>query len=334
MKITPKISVIMPAYNVESYIEKAVDSVLKQTFTDFELLLVNDGTKDESVAKTELFLEDKRVQWLHKENGGLSDARNFGLQRAQGEYIYFMDSDDWIEPNLLEVALQNIKHYDLIVFGYQLDSENASGELIQTERVTSENQIFEKGKTQKAFSEKQLGLLGYAWNKLYKHQFLKENDFWFPKGISLVEDILFNAQVYTKTANIVFLDQALYHYINRPVTTLIKTFHANSFSLYLEKDRVLNHFLSAWNFPEAEKNKVLANSLMSGLRYCANNLFAFKNNLSAKEKRNYLKMMLHNARIQELIRFYEPHATTDTIYKDIVLHKRVVFLFMLCKILK
>lgn len=324
----------MPAYNVESYIEKAVDSVLKQTFTDFELLLVNDGTKDESVAKTELFLEDKRVQWLHKENGGLSDARNFGLQRAQGEYIYFMDSDDWIEPNLLEVALQNIKHYDLIVFGYQLDSENASGELIQTERVTSENQIFEKGKTQKAFSEKQLGLLGYAWNKLYKHQFLKENDFWFPKGISLVEDILFNAQVYTKTANIVFLDQALYHYINRPVTTLIKTFHANSFSLYLEKDRVLNHFLSAWNFPEAEKNKVLANSLMSGLRYCANNLFAFKNNLSAKEKRNYLKMMLHNARIQELIRFYEPHATTDTIYKDIVLHKRVVFLFMLCKILK
>ncbi|AWM13058.1 hypothetical protein DI487_03705 [Flavobacterium sediminis] len=334
MNSQPKISVIMPVYNVERYIEKAVTSVLKQTFIDFELLLINDGTKDNSVAQTERFVADTRVQWHHKENGGLSDARNFGLQKAQGEYIYFMDSDDWIEPDLLEVALQHIRQYDVLVFGYQLDTENGNGEMIQTEEVTTEDTILEKGKQQTAFTEKQLGLLGYAWNKLYKHQFLKDNQLFFPKGISLVEDILFNAQVLAKTDAIVFCNQALYHYINRPVTTLIKTFHANSFALYLQKDEALNQFLSVWNFSVNDKKTVLANSLMLGLRYCANNLFAFKNNLSEREKFNYLKMMLHNNRMQELIVYYQPQTVTDKLYKNIVLHKRVVFLFALCKMLK
>ena len=103
----PKVSIIVPIYNVEKYIHKCIDSILSQTFTDFELILVDDGSPDKCGEICEQYaLKDNRIKVVHKENGGLSDARNAGIDVASGKYIYFIDSDDWISPNSI-ISLLN-----------------------------------------------------------------------------------------------------------------------------------------------------------------------------------------------------------------------------------
>ncbi|HEL7541574.1 TPA: glycosyltransferase, partial [Enterococcus faecalis] len=109
----PKISIIVPVYNVEKYLEKCVRSILAQTFTDFELILVDDGSPDSSGAMCDQFAEqDERVKVIHKENGGLSDARNAGIEIATGEYLGFVDSDDYIADDMYELLYTNIVKED------------------------------------------------------------------------------------------------------------------------------------------------------------------------------------------------------------------------------
>lgn len=331
----PKISIILPVYNVENYITKSIQSVLNQTYENFELLVIDDGSPDKSMEAAEQF-EDARIKVFHKKNGGLSDARNFGLERALGEYIYFMDSDDWIEPTLLAFSLEAIEKFecDFIIFGYHLDRESLKGDLLSTKAIKHESTVFIKEENNLNFKDNTLGLLGYAWNKFYKTSFLNNNSLRFIKGISLVEDILFNTKVYGLTNKIVFIENALYHYIDRPATSLIKTFHKNSFELKVRRNLAINGFLREWQTEESLKREVLAHSIVSGIRYCVNNLFAFKNNLSFKEKLNYLNEMLHHEETIKYIDFYTPIAAQDKVYKMLIRSRAVYPLYILCKIKK
>ena len=110
---TPKISVIVPVYKVEKYLNKCVDSIVNQTFTDIEIILVDDGSPDNSGKMCDDWSQkDRRIRVIHKENGGLSDARNRGIQESSGEYIIFIDSDDFIEPKMLEVLYNLATDHD------------------------------------------------------------------------------------------------------------------------------------------------------------------------------------------------------------------------------
>jgi len=141
----PKVSIILPVYNVEKYIAKSIQSVLNQTYQDFELLVIIDGSPDNSKQIAESFKDD-RITIYEKPNGGLSDARNYGLERAKGEFVYFMDSDDWIEPNLLKdtVCVFEKNEIDFVVFGYFLDNEDLKGNLISTDEILTKNIQFDK----------------------------------------------------------------------------------------------------------------------------------------------------------------------------------------------
>ena len=108
MNSNPKISVIVPVYKVEKYLDKCVESIVNQTYKNLEIILVDDGSPDNCPAMCDEWAEkDERIRVIHKENGGLADARNAGMDIATGDYIGFVDSDDWIEPNMYEVLLKN-----------------------------------------------------------------------------------------------------------------------------------------------------------------------------------------------------------------------------------
>ncbi len=331
----PEISIILPVYNVEKYISKCIQSVLDQTYPNFELLVVIDGSPDNSKQIAASFVDD-RITIYEKENGGLSDARNYGLERANGEYVYFMDSDDWIEPNLLEVCVSRIEKYktDFIIFGYHLDRENLNGNIISTTKIAHNEIVYSKEIKNLCFEDNTLGLLGYAWNKFYKFSFLNENKLKFEKGISLVEDILFNAKVCELSSKIVFVNQTLYHYIDRPVTTLIKKFHKDSFELKIKKSRALKTFLTTWEVDETKRNNILSESIVSGIRYCVNNLFAFKNELSTKDKIAYLKIMLSHVETKKYISYFEAKTINDKIYKYLIANEAAISLFILSKLKK
>lgn len=110
-----KISIIIPVYNVEEYIEQCLESVINQTLKEIEIIIVNDGTQDNSMKKIERFLSDKRIVVIDKENGGVSSARNVGLEIAKGEYIAFVDSDDFIDKIMLEKIYKNTEERDIII---------------------------------------------------------------------------------------------------------------------------------------------------------------------------------------------------------------------------
>ena len=330
------VSVIMPVYKVEHYIGKAIESVLNQTYTYFELLVINDGTPDNSVAVAEKYLYDGRVRLLHKPNGGLSDARNFGLEHARGQYVYFVDSDDWIEPNLLELAILAMKRHDsrIVIFGYYLDTVDRSEALIESRMVVSPLGIFEKSKRNLEIDSRLLGILGYAWNKLYELEFLKTNNLHFTKGISLVEDILFNSEVYRRLEKLVVIETALYHYMNRPVVTLIKTFHQDSFELYLRKCEALERFLTDWNIIEKDRKVLLGTCMMEGIRYCGNNLIVFGKGLSEMDKFSYFRHMVTHPKMREFINSYKPISISEKIYKWLIFLKLSFFLYLILQIKK
>jgi glycosyltransferase involved in cell wall biosynthesis len=297
------------------------------------LLIVNDGTLDKSVEIAETF-NDSRIKIFNKKNGGLSDARNYGLERAKGEYVYFMDSDDWIEPNLLKECIDLLEkdQLSLVIFGYFQDNENKDGEPTSSTLMLPDIDKLVKSDNNNIISSQLLGLLGYAWNKVYKRSLLVDNALFFEKGTSLVEDIIFNTQVYGTVNELTFIKKGFYHYLNRPIVTLIKQFHHNSFELKVRKDRFLEKFFNQWDVKN--KNELLAYSIVQGVRYCVHNLFFFKNNLTYQDKKLYVKMMLNNARVQKYVRSYKTGFNKDLVYKIMIEYKKYRLLTFLASKIK
>ncbi|HFI0458074.1 TPA: glycosyltransferase family 2 protein [Streptococcus suis] len=204
----PLISVIIPIYNVEKYLERCLDSVVNQTFTNLEIILVNDGTPDGSVAIAEAYQEkDKRIKLIHQENAGLSEARNTGIVAATGDYIAFLDSDDWLELDAYEYLLQLLVAHD---------ADISIGGIRRTEIVvsetTSENQV--ELLTQKEYAKRYFKIGSqeihyYVWNKLYRRDVVigvKQ-----PKGL-YAEDVPSTFMYILNTSKVVISDKVIYNY--------------------------------------------------------------------------------------------------------------------------
>lgn len=204
------ISVIVPIYKVEKYLKRCVNSLLAQSYSDFELILVDDGSPDNCGNICEEYAaKDKRIRVIHKENGGLSDARNVGLGIAKGEYIAFVDSDDWVATNYLETLLKVIE---------LTDSDICECEVLKT---TGEIEKYKKSDEQYTSysSEKALELLicdkilhQYVWNKLYKRSCLKGIPFAVGK---INEDEFWTYQVFGNARRITKISNVLYYYFQR-----------------------------------------------------------------------------------------------------------------------
>ena len=178
----PKVSVIVPIYNVEKYLEKCLDSLVNQTLEDIEIILVNDGSTDNSgqIAKEYASKYKEKIVYLEKQNGGLSDARNYGLEYAKGDYISFVDSDDYISKNLYsELARYMEEDYDMVKFGILTVN-------LKNNKITqNETKQFESKTGEEAFDilYKTDKMTEVAWGYLYKASFWKENNFKFTKDM-------------------------------------------------------------------------------------------------------------------------------------------------------
>ena len=202
----PKISVIVPVYNVENYIYRCLNSLMNQTADDYEVIVVNDGTKDHSQNIIDEFVEKSSVFKCYiKENGGLSDARNYGIQRAAGEYLLFVDADDFVEPNLIERCLNQISQYDVLIFEYKQIFENSGkNEIIHNK--FEENKIYSLNTNPEILCN----INNCAWNKCYRKDLF--NDIEYPKGY-LYEDLGTTYLLLDKCEKIGFINEPLLDYI-------------------------------------------------------------------------------------------------------------------------
>lgn len=205
-----KISVIVPIYNVEKYLNRCVKSILKQTYKNIEVILVDDGSTDDSGKICDQLAEkDDRIKVIHKKNGGMSDARNAGLEIVSGEYIAFVDSDDWVSPVMFERLYATLKKYDteLVVcepiYAYEtyIEGRQLSGKSFELSKREATELLIEDRKFRSV-----------VWNKLYDKRLW--SDIRFPKG-KHYEDVHIVYKIYDMCERIAFLDQGLYYYFQR-----------------------------------------------------------------------------------------------------------------------
>jgi len=266
-----KVSVIVPVYNVENYLEKCLESLVNQTIEDIEIIVVNDGSPDNSQKIIDNYVQKypNLIKGYVKENGGLSDARNYGIERANGEYIGFVDSDDYVEPTMFEKlykkALEN--DFDIAVCDVNLVGNNEK--YISSEVISD---IYQKNdvKTQ------MINIYPVAWNKIYKRTLFSEKTM-FKKGV-WYEDVEFLYRVFPYIKSIGTVKEALINYVDRE-GAITKTF-----------DERLYNYIDNWNgIVDFYKKNDFYDEFKDELEYCYVRylLATFIKNSAKFDKKNY-----------------------------------------------
>lgn len=209
----PMVSIIVPIHNAERTLERCIESILNQTYRDFELLLLNDGSTDGSGLICDTCAEkDKRVRVLHKENSGVSDTRNQGIAMAEGEYLQFVDSDDWISPDATEVFVRGVTEHPC-------DMAIADFYRVIGERVSQKGDIEEEGMVDRTgyaahMMQKPADFYyGVLWNKFYRRSIIEKYQLKMDCSISWCEDFIFNLEYIRHTQNIYVLKVPVYYYV-------------------------------------------------------------------------------------------------------------------------
>ncbi len=212
MENLPLISVIVPVYKVEKYLDKCVSSIVEQTYTNLEIILVDDGSPDNCPAMCDAWAEkDSRIRVIHKENGGLSDARNVGMAVATGEYIAFVDSDDWVDPPMYQCLYDAITTTCSDIASCGARRVWLDGRPAQDVRAVNKAYVFEQENAMEALITAQ-GLIQTVWNKLYKKNVIE--GILFPVGL-IHEDEFWSWRVIAQAKRVVTLKETYYNYLQR-----------------------------------------------------------------------------------------------------------------------
>ena len=208
------VSFIVPIYNAEQYLTQCVDSILSQTYPNFEILLIDDGSTDSSGDICDEYAKkDNRVRVFHKENGGVSSARNLGLNKAQGKWISFADSDDWLNQNYLSTLLEDVSIADLTYFGCSLFYPDNNITVYMPAKFYSHNrEEIEKCLAHLKMNQQLFEYFGYTWNKLFRKSIIDDYNLSFVENLTLREDELFTLSYARYISSIRVKSVSLYNY--------------------------------------------------------------------------------------------------------------------------
>lgn len=241
----PMISIIVPVYNVEKYLNRCVDSILNQTFTDFELILVNDGSTDKSGEICDEYAEkDHRIKVIHKKNAGVSSTRNVGLENAVGEYIMFCDADDFVSEVWCEVMYKTALKYPNAWVVSNLEKVYDDNEILN--HFDDKTLVCERKRYYWIYNE---GLSGYCWNKIYKNDLIKKHNLSFDNSIPVAEDVKFNTDYLKLCSEIIYINFPLYYYYQNQNSALHK-YYPNLLSFNLKAFYVRIPFVDKENIGE------------------------------------------------------------------------------------
>lgn len=293
------VSIIIPFYNAEKFIDTTIESILNQSYENLEVLLINDGSTDSSKAVASKYIaSDNRIKVYDKENGGPSAARNYGLEKVTGDYIMFIDSDDYVEPNMVKIMV-NLMQDDsqMGMCGYNIIRDKK----IITKRVPkpcwcSQNELFENYGIlfEQAFIQ-------YLWNKIYVVELIKENNIRFDESIRLGEDIIFNLEYLRNVGHISIIDKALYSYIKYNDESITKKYNPNLYKTWNHIFTKIKNVLSEFNAYNINLTTI-EDLYLKRLVACVNNLF-LKN--APKEKAVIIREMEIIAKDDELLQSHK-----------------------------
>ena len=243
------ISIIIPVYNARFYLENTINSVLAQTFNNFELIIINDGSTDGSAELCEeIAKKDKRITVLHQQNQGVCATRNKGIEVAQSEYICFIDADDEVEPDMLECLYNNAKEYNVDISCCGILQKTLNGK-INSQFCSGEKEYHKDNKKLiSGFFDNPVyrEVLYGPYNKLIKSDIVKSVH--FNKNFAIGEDLLFLFECIEKTKSFYFENRGLYHYIKRPNSATTSSFSVKRFDYIYVADILLEKCKSNYSF--------------------------------------------------------------------------------------
>lgn len=313
----PLFSIIMPVYGVERYLSSSVESVLSQTFSDFELILVDDKSPDNCPKMCDDYQKnDSRVRVIHKpQNEGLGMARNTGFKEANGEFVLFMDSDDGIDKECLSKVKNSLKEdTEIVVFGLKKIHENKKGkvtavidcscEAIEGNSVKDSGEIFLKLNDAHIFP--------FAWNKVYKKSFLADNKAEFEKT-KLIEDFLFNIDLFSKAQKIIVLPDCFYNYRRPAHQTLVNTYSPEFYDLAKRKYSLELEFLQKTeNDNPTARQKVIYSHIKHIISVFLRNRSKGAN-LTAKNQKAIIKNVLNDETTVSALEEYKPSGIVNKV---------------------
>jgi glycosyltransferase involved in cell wall biosynthesis len=301
----PVISVIMPIYNGAQYMKKSIDIILKQTFKDFELILVNDGSNDNSKEICSEYAEqDRRIRVINKENGGAWSARNKGIDVVEGKYIMFLDCDDWYEDTLLEEMYKSIEDNkaDLVICG-QIDViVNEKNDVIKYNKVLPEGQCYKSNdeilKNYIYLREKYIA--DVLWNKIYKAHIIKEFNLRF-QNFKRGEDAIFNANYYEKINKCITLNKALYYYRIEISNPIWLKYSKDYYNVLSDENEAISNKLKQWG--RYDENAISYQSLhfIEEIMGYFEWINYSQNSFEFKEKYLKIKQLLNKDKVKECL---------------------------------
>lgn len=330
----PQVSIIVPVYNVENYIERCLNSLVNQTFKDIEVITINDGSTDKSLELLNKYeKEDIRVSVIDLGDEGVSYCRNLGIEKANGKYIMFVDSDDWIDSSMVEVMYKKAEenNLDLVMCSYIREFKDHSKEKIfnlPQEIIYKEdkvkNELLRKlvGPIKEELSNPEmLDALGTVWGKLYRADILKENKIKFVdlKKIGSAEDTLFNIFTFNYLKKVMFLNKSMYHYWRDNPKSVTSQYNPKLKEQRKVFFKYISDFIKENNFEqvfeEALNNRICTSVLGLGLIECSKN-----NKISRINKIKNIKIIIN----EEYIR----NAYKNLELKYFSIHWRIFYFFI------
>lgn len=330
----PQVSIIVPVYNVENYIERCLNSLVNQTFKDIEIITINDGSTDKSLELINKYVkEDIRVSVIDLGDEGVSYCRNLGIEKANGKYIMFVDSDDWIDFNMVEVMYKKAEenNIDLVMCSYIREFKdhskkkifNLPEEIIYKEDKVK-NELLRKlvGPVKEELSNPEmLDALGTVWGKLYRADIFKENKINFVdlKEIGSAEDTLFNIFTFNYLKKVMFLNKPMYHYWRDNPKSVTSQYNSKLKEQRKVFFKYISDFIKENNFEqvfeEALNNRICTSVLGLGLIECSKN-----NKISGINKIKNIKKIIN----EEYIR----NAYKNLELKYFSIHWRIFYFFI------
>lgn len=279
-------SIIVPIYNVEKYIKQCIESAINQTYRNIEIILVDDGSTDNSkLICDEYRKKDHRIKVIHKENGGLSSAREVGVNYATGDYITFLDGDDWLDANAIETCIELVEkdfQIDCILFSYTkefgdysvsmhvMDEDN---NMIGEEAIDKVHRRLFGLSNEELDHPERMENICTCWGKLYRHDVAKKGKYFDTKEVGSCEDGLFNIYALMGCSNFAYIDKSLYHY-RKHNGSLTKRFHSNFINqwnrLYDIMFNIVDEYDLGINYIKAINNRISLSIISIGLNELEN----------------------------------------------------------------
>lgn len=308
----PKVSVIMPVWGVEKYVGRAIESVLNQTMTDFEFLIVDDGSPDESGRICDRYARtDPRIRVFHQENAGAPAARNLAMDHARGDYLCFMDADDWAEPRMLEdmYALGVAHGLEVVVAGFFIDTYCDDAETDCFRQVLAgEPRVFE---SQRAFRENAYALFDKnqfypPWNKLYLRSYIEERHLRFPS--TFWDDFPFVLSVIADVERVGVTDVPYYHFIRARAESETARYRAGMYEKREEEHSWMLGLYRHWDVDDERSLEVVYRRYAERLVGCIQNATCADCELTRAEQRAAVRTMISTPQATLAVEKTRPHS--------------------------